>query len=554
MATRTTADIPARQFVDDGWVAWLLATLPAVLLTAWLFPPSFLLGHGLFFEDGDISKDISGWLYFAQDAWQRPLLYTPWLNYPEGISIAFTDSIPLMALLFKPFAPLLPEGFHYFGLWHGVALLLQAWGAVFLVRSLGCLRAWQALLAAGFAVIWPMWLFRFGHSALLAQGILLYALGFLFRGQRGLWTVQQTTMAIVLACQVALLLHPYLLAMCYAILAAWLFDQWRDSRRLAVQLVRLAASAAITLLLAALLGFLGGAASTGQYGQHGLTLTSLWCGGYGAAWLNCNPGAGEHYAYLGIGALLVLAVSILWQGPRLARVMREHTGLVVMSVALLAFALTHRVLVGDTVIAEYPPPPWLLDWAGIFQASARFVWPVAWLIFFAAFAVLARKGWLGMIILAVALGLQWVDTTVRRDEIRIAARLPATTTDPAWQPAMRGIAHVSMYPAFGCGEIDPYAYLPVQRTAALHGATFNTAYAARVQTDCAAKHARMQNDIRDGQLHLAPAILPAEALPRGMRVAAQHGQCKTLPIAPVLWGVARPQELLACRAEPADAW
>src|SRR5690625_375923 len=114
MATRTHPDPPVRAFTDDGWVAWLLAALPAVLLTFWLFPPSFLLGHGLFFQDGEINRDISGWLFFAQDSWQRPLLYTPWLNYPEGISIAFTNSIPLMALLFKPLMPLLPEGFHYF--------------------------------------------------------------------------------------------------------------------------------------------------------------------------------------------------------------------------------------------------------------------------------------------------------------------------------------------------------------------------------------------------------------------------------------------------------
>lgn len=554
MATRTHPDPPVRAFTDDGWVAWLLAALPAVLLTFWLFPPSFLLGHGLFFQDGEINRDISGWLFFAQDSWQRPLLYTPWLNYPEGISIAFTNSIPLMALLFKPLMPLLPEGFHYFGLWHGVALLFQAWGAVFLVRSLGCLRAWQAVLAAGFAVIWPIWLFHFGHSGLLAQGILLWALGFMLRGQRGVWTTQSTTVALVLVCQLALLLHNYLLVMCYAIFVAWLFEQWRDSGRVLVQLVRLAASVALTLLLAAVLGFFGASTSGGAYGEQGLTLTSLWCGGYGAAWLNCNPGTGEHYAYLGFGVLLVIALALLWQGHRLPKALREYASLAVLSVVLVAFAMTHRVLIGDSVVAEFALPEWFLRWANLFDASARFVWPVAWLVFFVAFAALARKGWLGLIILVLALGLQWVDTTVRRDEIRIAARMPGTAPDPAWEPAMRGIAHVSMFPAFGCGEIDPFAYLPVQRIAALQNATFNTVHAPRLAANCEAKHARMQDDLREGQLHLAPAVLPAEALPRGMRVAAQHGQCKTLPIAPVLWGVARPQELLACRAEPADTW
>lgn len=540
-----------------GWQAYLAGCIPAVVLAGWLFPLSFLAGHGLFFHDGDISNQIAGWLFFAQDAWQRPLLYTPWLNYPNGLVISQTDSLPLLALLFKPIAGLLPPGFHYFGVWHALALLLQALGAVFLIRGLGCLRWWHGLVAAGFAVLWPVWLMRFGQSALLGQGLLLFALGAYFRGQNGPWSANLATAVLVLLCQVAMLVHPYLLVMSYAILLAWLLDQWRDTRQPLLQVVRLVVALAVTAVLALMLGNLGhllGPTHIGDPGQWHLNLASLWCGGYSAAWLTCHPGNSEQYAYLGAGALLVIGLALLWRGWRLPAGVRQHLGLASVALVLLAFALGPRIVVANLELIDMAFPAWWQAADQRFPAAARFVWPVTYLVFFVALATLCRRGWVGLVLVLAALALQGIDTTTRRDEIRIAARLPEAATDPAWAPAMRGIAHVSLYPAFGCGDIDPSAYLPVQRQAALHGATFNTARAPGLQTNCDAKLGAMQHEVRPGHLYLAPAVLPAEGLPRGMVLAAQHGQCRTLPIAPVLWGVARPQELLACRAEATDRW
>lgn len=540
-----------------SWQAYLAGCVPALLLAGWLFPLSFLAGHGLFFQNGDISNEITGWLFFAQDAWQRPLLYTPWLNYPQGLGIAQTDSLPLLALLFKPLAAWLPAGFHYFGIWHALALLLQALGAVFLIRALGCWRWWHGLVAAGFAVLWPIWLMRFGQSAMLGQGVLLFALGSYFRGQQAVWSANQATIALVLLCQAAMLLHPYLLVCTYAILLAWLLDQWRETRRPGLQALRLILALAITLGLALLLGNLNtlwqAPATTGAGPWH-LTLNGFVCGGYSAAWLTCHPGNSEQYAYLGAGALAVVALALLVRGWRLPGAIRSHLGLVLVALGLLAYALGHQLTLGETLLLELSYPPWWESANSHFPATARFAWPVAYLVVFVALATLLRRGWPGLMLALAALVLQGYDTTTRRDEIRIAAALPEASADPTWERAMRGIAHVSVYPAYGCGEVDPFAYLPVQRQAALHGATFNTARGMNLSPDCDAKLESMQQAIRPGHLYLAPAVLPAQALPRGMVMAAQHGQCRTLPIAPVVWGVARPQELLACRAEPTDTW
>ena len=86
---------------------------------------------------------------YSKDAWRFPLMHTERMNHPEGESIIFTDSIPLAALIVKPFVRWLPDGFHYLGLWHGLAFILQAVSATFLIRAFG-LRSLIACFAAAF--------------------------------------------------------------------------------------------------------------------------------------------------------------------------------------------------------------------------------------------------------------------------------------------------------------------------------------------------------------------------------------------------------------------
>ena len=552
MNAPVNADAPMRGV--SPWLAYALALALAAIQIWWLFPVSFLEGRGLFFFDGDIVKDITGWLFFNQEPWRLPLLYTPSLNYPDGISIAFTDSIPLMALLFKPFVASLPPGFHYFGWWHAVAFAGQALGAVFLVRALGCRGLLAAIAATLFALNWPVLLYRFGHSALLAQGTVLFALGCYFHASRGTWSAARAAVALSAVCQLALLIHPYLLAMCYAVLAAFVLDEGLRAGQWLLQLRRLLTAMLISLALAGVLGFFAGGLSTGGYGQYALGLNALWCGGDTSVWFTCSAGGGESYAYLGAGLLLMLPIVMLAEWRAVLSLPRRFPGLVLVCVLLTLYAVTNRVVIGQTVVYEFALPALLHQMFSIFQASARFFWPVGYLLLFGALAVLLQRGWVGALVVILALAIQWYDIGQRRDDILVAARAAEQPFDAGWQRAMHGVDHVAMYPAFGCGDLDRFAYLPVQYLAAHHGATFNTVYAARSTTDCKAKHALFQQDVQPDQLFVAPAALPAQALPPAFRTAAQHGQCATLPIAPVFWGVARAQDLLACRARPVEQW
>ena len=76
----------------------------------------------IFVTGGTFDKDYdekNGRLYFKETPFfQFPLL----ANYSYGLenwsgTLIHTDSLPLMALIFRPFSAFLPNLFQYFGIW-----------------------------------------------------------------------------------------------------------------------------------------------------------------------------------------------------------------------------------------------------------------------------------------------------------------------------------------------------------------------------------------------------------------------------------------------------
>ena len=73
----------------------------------------------------DPATHFLGWHFFRNEPWHLPL----GLNWAYGMemssSIVYTDSIPLLALIFKPFSNYLPTLFQYTGLWILICFALQ---------------------------------------------------------------------------------------------------------------------------------------------------------------------------------------------------------------------------------------------------------------------------------------------------------------------------------------------------------------------------------------------------------------------------------------------
>ena len=70
------------------------------------------------YMEKDIQQHYAGWLFYRQNAQGFPLCVTQSINAPSGVSIAYTDSIPLVAALCRPLANWLGGTFQYLSLIH----------------------------------------------------------------------------------------------------------------------------------------------------------------------------------------------------------------------------------------------------------------------------------------------------------------------------------------------------------------------------------------------------------------------------------------------------
>lgn len=161
---------------------------------------------------GDPAQHYLGWSFFRGESWHWPPGRIENFVAPVGTGIVYTDSIPLLAFLFKPFAPWLPADFQYFGAWMLACYVLSAvFGWRLMARATPYLRL-RALGTLFFLMSPAMLLRAYGHESLMAHWLLLAGLDrYAAPWRGGAWLV-----LLVLA----VLVHPYLFLMTLALAAA----------------------------------------------------------------------------------------------------------------------------------------------------------------------------------------------------------------------------------------------------------------------------------------------------------------------------------------------
>ncbi|HEU0045948.1 DUF6311 domain-containing protein [Sphingomonas sp.] len=412
-----------------------------------------------------------GWLLIGEDRGQSALglaaylraggpgLHQSLLLAPDGTTLLFTDSIPLLGLLLKPWSGLLPPGTQFLGAWYLLCVLLQVGFAAALIRRYAAepIAAW-----AGVAVLaaMPVLFNRYGHPSLCAQWLLLWALWVYVdpgRAARPAWW------AAILA--VAALVHSYFLLMVAAVWASALLEQWVRGRD---RLKTLAGAAAALLPALALLwlndAFGGPYGSTHSYGQFPAALDAWWNPanpGYTALSFSSPAmpeGRGfEGFNYLGAGLLVLVALAALQVAT--GRLEEQRRALLSRLAWLLpAYAVLALVAIGPAPVWRGQPlflgglPGWLVDALDPVRASGRLLWPLTYTLAFAAI-VCATTWRKSALVLTSALALQVVDlapmlsavraTSARADSGQVYAR----TTDPAWQRLIAQAGDVQFEPA-----------------------------------------------------------------------------------------------------------
>jgi hypothetical protein len=502
------------------YLAYGCASSIGLLLAFWTFPVDLMLAEHSrdLAVSGDVAQHIVGQRYFISDSWHWPLLRTTLLNAPDGLNIAFTDSIPLLALPAKLLHAYLPSNFHTIFLWLGLAYILQPLAAVYALHSAGERQLLPAIVIAVIAISMPAFLHRIGHAALSGHFLILLAIGVYFQicSGRTCAIFGYTTGLLI----TSLLVHPYLTAMVAAVLIAAPISlvvrrngMWR--RATAGLLVALAT----TGLMAKILGY-GGTVALPGFGIFSMNLLSPFFPSNSALLPDfgrspdATGGQYEGLNYLGLGVLFLLACCVVLQAAyrHAPTFLRVHAGLVSVCFGLTLLAVSNRGYVGHIEIYNLGRMPALIEQ---FRASGRLFWPVGYVIVIGTVLMMARlrAPAVGATALVVAAGLQFADARLFRE-----ANYNSMHTRSAWtintaqlRPLLASHERLNIFPTFDCIVVDKMPeVMQLLMLASEYTIPINTMHISRLSRAHSCNY-RNTSPLQEGELRilLRPALAVA---------------------------------------------
>ncbi|RON55177.1 DUF6311 domain-containing protein [Pseudomonas frederiksbergensis] len=435
---------------DSGkrWAVTLLPLLIGVLAFFMVIGPRALNPQNIaWLGTGDPATHYLGWVFFRQSPWTFPIGLNPAYGLELGNGIIFSDSNPLLAFLFKPFAALLPEPFQYFGIWFLACFVLQAWFAWKLVGLITPSVAMRAASTVLFVFVPPMIMRMPVHLSLGGHFLILAALYLSLHPQ-----LNRRRLAWGALLAAAALIHAYFLAMVALIwiadLAAKYIKQKLTLRAVLIEFALLFSLVSFCCWQAAYFSVGGDGAISDGFGLYRANLLSLFAPVTWSYLLKDIPGApgdGEGYGFLGLG-LLFLAICALLGGLQgntgFGAAVRKRPFLLLALIGLGIFSVSNHIAFGSLEFA-YPLPSAVISIANIFRASGRMFWPVYYAVILAIIFLVIRSNRprAATCLLMIAVLIQVLDTHSGWSMIRKRLMAPPASewaspfVDPFWNSA-----------------------------------------------------------------------------------------------------------------------
>ncbi|MCL7420744.1 MAG: GtrA family protein [Methylobacter sp.] len=436
---------------------------------------------------GDPATHWLGWQFFRYSPFfQWPIGANPNYGMSIGSSIVFTDSIPLLAFIFKPLSAFLPDTFQYIGLWILICFLLQAYFSWKLLTFF-TQDKWLPLIGSTFFTIAPVCLWRLhGHYALFGHWVLLAGLCLYFTKSFSIFRWISLLVATVL-------IHAYLLVMVLAIYAADLIQRCCLKQMAVVKALCIffVAGICITFIMWAAGYFMLGTGVGGSgFGFFRMNLLSLIDpdDSWSKLLRDQKGGEGDYegFNYLGLGMLgLGLMAGYEWLCNVKVRINAKVAPLLIISIGLFLYAISNRVAIGPYEIFSYELPSITEGATSTFRVSGRFFWPVYYLLYLAIFYLLfiRLRPNVAILICMVMLFFQVADSSDIWSTFRNKfARFPKWSS-PMQSPIWNDIAYQYRKIIFVLPHNMSANWLPLSRFAALHHMSINTGYFARVNPE-----------------------------------------------------------------------
>ena len=446
----------------------------------------------------DAIQHFVGWEFFRYEPWHFPLGLITNYGYPIPTSIVYTDSIPILALIFKCFSPWLSEDFQYFGFWFALCFFLQgffSWALSSCITQNNTIKSCITL----FFLLSPIMLNRLiEHQSLVAHWVILAGFWLYIRPYE-----KNINLHWLLLTTITVLIHAYLTLMVCLIWVAFLYKQVFIDLNISIYLaIRwIAINLCVMLIVAWFCGYfvvpLVHVTSAGGYNINAMNILAPFIPSTGATivpgeWSLFVPQfqpkylaqGDEGFNYLGIGMLMLCLISVCLLIRNPISFKKTLPWLPLLGVCMLStiYALSNVIYIGQQVVFSYDLSKYAHDITNMFRASGRLFWPSYYFLMIFVFFILSKtmKSKLLVSVMLVALFIQLADLSIKISELHKLLSVTSIREDlPLWKNIKRRHSRIVFLPVIVRPDRKIAYFADYIHYAAKHNMSVNLGYFAR---------------------------------------------------------------------------
>ena len=438
-----------------------------------------------------------GWVFFRQSPWSFPVGLNPNYGLSISSSIAFSDSIPFFAFIFKLLTKILPENFQYLGLWILLCFVLQALIARQLI-ALFTSNFYIQILGLPLFLFYPPLISRIGlHAALLGQFLVLMAIYLYILSNSEISKKFKYSFVLWYGLLIAsMMVHFYLLVMVWGLWLAYLLDHF-IAKKISFKylVIEMLLGHFLLIIVAWQCGyFIVGTASTsivgyGGYGAYGLNIMEPFFSNYWSYFYTHAfnfRSISDGFNYLGLGIILTIIFALpayCMQNKWLEKCIRKSLFLASALILFVVLAISNHIAFGSYLFI-FNLPKEILSFLGVIRAADRLIWPVLYCLLIFSIVVMIRsyKKWVVILILFLTSSIQIFDTSIGWKKLsQFPLRMNSEKIDeklkhPFWENASQHYKFVTLNPA----QNQASDWQIFSAYAARHKMATNSVYLARM--------------------------------------------------------------------------
>lgn len=386
----------------DNLIVFLIGAFLGMIIFIAIYGVSVLnpcYDDWIFNKNGDVIQHYIGWQYFRKSDWHFPLGLIDGLSDDGTFSCVYTDSIPIFAIFFKIFSPILPSTFQYIGLWEFLSFILQGGISSIIIFKLSKNKIYSAVCSL-FYILSPVLLIRsLRHEALSGQWVILISILSLVCINKE-WKHKFTPVLIwILNGMLAAMVHIYFIPMIYVFLLGYVIADIMKNKKIIRPVLSFVLTTVFTLLTMYAEGCFYGKGTSKEkgLGVFSANYNCFFNGQGNTKFMNLNKFSGqqEGFGYLGFGVIILAVISVIIifayfehmaKSKRdIKKFLKDRLYIIIPFILMFSIgffvAASPKGTLNRSIIYEINYPQSIMNLLSIFRASGRFVWIPFYLVY-----------------------------------------------------------------------------------------------------------------------------------------------------------------------------